>query len=58
MMFALDQAVIALVEAFGLTLARGQIGAILAATPVVLGLITQPREPGAVRDGTGAAPSP
>jgi hypothetical protein len=38
MVLALVQAVIALVVAFGLDLAPDQIGAILAATAVVLGL--------------------
>lgn len=40
MVIALVQAVIALVVAFGLQLAPDQIGAILAVTAVVLGLIT------------------
>ena len=40
---ALVQAVIALVVAFGLNLAPDQIGAILAVTAVVLGLITRSR---------------
>ena len=42
MVLALVQAVIALVVAFGLNLAPDQIGAILAVTAVVLGLITLP----------------
>lgn len=37
------QAVIALVVAFGRSLAPGQIGAILAVTAVILGLITRSR---------------
>ena len=41
MILALVQAVIALVVAFGLNLAPDQIGAILAVTAVVLGLITR-----------------
>jgi hypothetical protein len=41
MVLALVQAVIALVVAFGLNLAHDQIGAILAVTAVVLGLITR-----------------
>jgi hypothetical protein len=41
MVLALVQAVIALVVAFGLNLAPDQIGAILAVTAVVLGLITR-----------------
>jgi hypothetical protein len=41
MVLALVQAVIALVVAFGLNLAPNQIGAILAVTAVVLGLITR-----------------
>ena len=41
MVLALVQAVIALVVAFGLSLAPDQIGAILAVTAVVLGLITR-----------------
>jgi hypothetical protein len=41
MVLALVQAVIALVVAFGLQLAPDQIGAILAVTAVVLGLITR-----------------
>lgn len=40
---ALVQAVIALVVAFGLQLAPDQIGAILAVTAVILGLITRSR---------------
>jgi hypothetical protein len=40
---ALVQAVIALVVAFGLNLAPDQIGAILAVTAVILGLITRSR---------------
>lgn len=40
---ALVQAMIALVVAFGLNLAPDQIGAILAVTAVVLGLITRSR---------------
>ena len=55
MVLALVQAVIALVVAFGLNLAPDQIGAILAVTAVVLGLITRSRvspcERPAVRDG-------
>ncbi len=43
MVLALVQAVIALVVAFGLNLAPDQIGAILAVTAVVLGLITRSR---------------
>jgi len=43
MVLALVQAVIALVAAFGLKLAPDQIGAILAVTAVVLGLITRSR---------------
>ena len=43
MVLALVQAVIALVVAFGLSLAPDQIGAILAVTAVVLGLITRSR---------------
>ncbi len=43
MVLALAQAVIALVVAFGLSLALDQIGAILAVTAVVLGLITRSR---------------
>ncbi len=38
-----NQAVIALVVAFGLSLAPDQIGAILAVTAVILGLITRSR---------------
>ena len=41
MVLALVQAVIALVVAFGFNLAPDQIGAILAVTAVVLGLITR-----------------
>ena len=41
LVLALVQAVIALVVAFGLNLAPDQIGAILAVTAVVLGLITR-----------------
>ena len=41
MVLALVQADIALVVAFGLNLAPDQIGAILAVTAVVLGLITR-----------------
>ncbi len=41
MVLALAQAVIALVVAFGLSLAPDQIGAILAVTAVILGLITR-----------------
>ncbi len=41
MVLALAQAVIALVVAFGLSLAHDQIGAILAVTAVILGLITR-----------------
>jgi len=43
MVLALVQAVIALVVAFGLSLAPDQIGAILAVTAVILGLITRSR---------------
>ena len=43
MVLALVQAVIALVVAFGLSLAPDQTGAILAVTAVVLGLITRSR---------------
>ncbi len=43
LVLALVQAVIALVVAFGLNLAPDQIGAILAVTAVVLGLITRSR---------------
>ena len=43
MVLALVQVVIALVVAFGLNLAPDQIGAILAVTAVVLGLITRSR---------------
>jgi hypothetical protein len=43
MLLALVQAVIALVVAFGLNLAPDQIGAILAVTAVILGLITRSR---------------
>jgi hypothetical protein len=43
MVLALVQAVIALVVAFGLNLAPDQIGAILAVTAVILGLITRSR---------------
>ena len=43
MLLALVQAVIALVVAFGLNLAPDQIGAIVAVTAVVLGLITRSR---------------
>ncbi len=43
MLLALVQAVLALVVAFGLKLAPDQIGAILAVTSVVLGLITRSR---------------
>jgi hypothetical protein len=50
MVLALVQAVIALVVAFGLNLARDQIGAILAVTAVILGLITRSRvSPAATR---------
>ena len=41
MVLALVQAVIALVVSFGLSLAPDQIGAILAVTAVLLGLITR-----------------
>lgn len=41
MVLALVQAVIALVVAFGLSLAPDQVGAILAVTAVLLGLITR-----------------
>ncbi len=55
MVLALVQAVIALVVAFGLALAPDQIGAILAVTAVILGLITRSwwvrREPRTMRDG-------
>lgn len=43
MVLALVHALIALAVAFGLNLAPDQIGAILAVTAVVLGLITQSR---------------
>jgi hypothetical protein len=43
MLLALVQALLALVVAFGLNLAPDQIGAILAVTAVVLGLITRSR---------------
>ena len=43
MLLALVQAVIALVAAFGLSLAPDQIGAILAVTAAALGLITRSR---------------
>ena len=43
MVLALVQAVIALVVAFGLSLALDQIGAILAVTAVILGLVTRSR---------------
>ncbi len=43
MLLALVQAVIALVVAFGLNLAPDQIGAILAVTAVILGLVTRSR---------------
>ena len=43
MVLALVQAVIPLVVAFGLSLAPDQIGAILAVTAVILGLITRSR---------------
>ena len=43
MVLALVQAAIALVVAFGLSLAPDQIGAILAVTAVVLGLVTRGR---------------
>jgi hypothetical protein len=43
MVLALVQAVIGLVVTFGLNLAPDQIGAILAVTAVVLGLITRSR---------------
>lgn len=43
MVLALAQAVIALVVAFGLNLAPDQVGAILAVTAVILGLITRSR---------------
>jgi hypothetical protein len=43
MVLALVQAVLALIVAFGLDLAPDQIGAILAVTAVVLGLITRSR---------------
>ena len=52
MVLALVQAVIALVVAFGLNLAPDQIGAILAVTAVILGLITRSQvSPALVRDG-------
>ena len=41
MVLALVQVVIALVVAFGLSLAPDQIGAILAVTAVILGLVTR-----------------
>ncbi len=43
LVLALVQAVIALVVAFGLSLAPDQIGAILAVTAVILGLVTRSR---------------
>ena len=43
LVLALTQAVIALVVASGLSLAPDQIGAILAVTAVILGLITRSR---------------
>jgi hypothetical protein len=43
MVLALVQALIALVVAFGLNLAPDQIGALLALTAVILGLITRSR---------------
>lgn len=43
MVLALVQAVLALVVAFGLNLEPDQIGAILAITAVVLGLVTRSR---------------
>jgi len=43
MVLALVQAMIALVVAFGLNLAPDQIGAILAVTAVILGLVTRSR---------------
>ena len=43
MVLALVQAVIALVVAFGLNLVPDQIGAILAGTAVILGVITRNR---------------
>ena len=43
MVLALVQAVIALGVAFGLSLAPDQVGAILAVTAVILGLITRSR---------------
>jgi hypothetical protein len=43
MVLALVQAVIALVVTFGLSLAPDQIGALLAVTAVILGLITRSR---------------
>lgn len=43
MVLALVQAVLALIVAFGLDLAPDQVGAILAATAVILGLITRSR---------------
>ena len=43
MVLALVQAVIALIVALGLNLAPDQIGAILAVTAVILGLITRSR---------------
>jgi hypothetical protein len=43
MVLALVQAVIALVVAFSLSLAPDQIGAILAVTVVILGLVTRSR---------------
>jgi len=43
MVLALVQALLTLVVAFGLNLAPDQIGAILAVTAVVLGLITRSR---------------
>lgn len=43
MVLALVQALIALVVAFGLSLAPAQVGAILAVTVVLLGVITRSR---------------
>ena len=43
LVLALVQAVLALVVAFGLNLAPDQVGAILAVTAVILGLITRSR---------------
>ena len=58
MVLALVQAVIALVVAFGLSLEPDQIGAILAVTAVILGLITRSRvSPASWKMGTCAGRS-